>query len=133
MALNKLRHDVFVGDCLQFLSSKQEHFRKFKVRACRHLGAGLIRLTSLANGFSSVWISTSRKIKRCGEHIATLFTPVLRCLVMCGLAWLIRHQDPSVITNTQRIDAALPTIKYCLEKAGAWPTFKETCTKCFSV
>ena len=26
-------------------------------------------------------------------------------------------QDPSVITNTQRIDAALPTIKYCLDKA----------------
>mmetsp|Transcript_72160 Transcript_72160/g.155885 ORF Transcript_72160/g.155885 Transcript_72160/m.155885 type:complete len:419 (+) Transcript_72160:58-1314(+) len=25
-------------------------------------------------------------------------------------------KDPSVITNTQRIDAALPTIKYCLEK-----------------
>jgi len=24
--------------------------------------------------------------------------------------------DPSIITNTQRIDAALPTIKYCLEK-----------------
>jgi len=26
--------------------------------------------------------------------------------------------DPSVITNTQRIDAALPTIKYCLEKGA---------------
>ena len=26
------------------------------------------------------------------------------------------RQDPSVITNTQRIDAALPTIKYCLDK-----------------
>jgi len=25
-------------------------------------------------------------------------------------------KDPSIITNTQRIDAALPTIKYCLEK-----------------
>lgn len=25
-------------------------------------------------------------------------------------------KDPSVITNTQRIDAALPTIKYCLDK-----------------
>merc|ERR550514_1415117 len=25
-------------------------------------------------------------------------------------------KDPSVITNTQRIDAALPTIKHCLEK-----------------
>merc|ERR1719282_1476906 len=24
--------------------------------------------------------------------------------------------DPSVITNTQRIDAALPTIKHCLDK-----------------
>jgi len=25
-------------------------------------------------------------------------------------------KDPNIITNTQRIDAALPTIKYCLEK-----------------
>jgi len=27
-------------------------------------------------------------------------------------------KDPSIITNTQRIDAALPTIKYCLEKGA---------------
>jgi len=27
-------------------------------------------------------------------------------------------KDPSVITNTQRIDAALPSIKYCLEKGA---------------
>ena len=25
-------------------------------------------------------------------------------------------KDPSVITNTQRIDAALPTIQYCLDQ-----------------
>jgi len=27
-------------------------------------------------------------------------------------------KDPSIITNTQRIDAALPTIKYCMEKGA---------------
>jgi len=27
-------------------------------------------------------------------------------------------KDPSIITNTQRIDAALPTIKYCLDKGA---------------
>uniref|UniRef100_A0A7S1RWA7 Phosphoglycerate kinase n=1 Tax=Alexandrium catenella TaxID=2925 RepID=A0A7S1RWA7_ALECA len=27
-------------------------------------------------------------------------------------------KDPSVITNTQRIDAALPTVKYCLDKGA---------------
>ena len=28
-------------------------------------------------------------------------------------------KDPSVITNTQRIDGAMPTIKHCLEALNA--------------
>jgi phosphoglycerate kinase len=39
-----------------------------------------------------------------------------RIFIRCDFNVPQDKKDPSKITNTQRIDAALPTIKYCLEK-----------------
>ena len=41
-------------------------------------------------------------------------------------------QDPSIITNTQRIDAALPTIKYCLDKVNSVAVFASCSTPFFN-
>merc|ERR1719414_1992480 len=51
---------------------------------------------------------------------------MLGSFLSCGKRVFIRvdfnvpqdKKDPSIITNTQRIDAALPTIKYCMEKGA---------------
>lgn len=39
-----------------------------------------------------------------------------RVFIRCDLRPLHQKEDPSIITNTQRIDGALPTIKHCLDK-----------------
>merc|ERR1719414_1033849 len=51
---------------------------------------------------------------------------MLGSFLSCGKRVFIRvdfnvpqdKKDPSIITNTQRIDAALPTVKYCIEKGA---------------
>jgi len=41
-----------------------------------------------------------------------------RVFIRCDFNVPQDKKDPSIVTNTQRIDGALPTIKYCLEKGA---------------